>query len=208
MKREFLEELLKAIEDDTSRKDMIDKIMNENGKSINTSKTKIDELTGQLGLITKERDEAHNLIADLKKSNAGNEELQGKVSNYEAEIAKLKEENEQLRIDDAIKVELLGAKAISDDIEYLMFQIKKNDAKLSLTEDGKIKGLNIEEIKTAYPRNFEVESKKTVEVNNLPKIEDNENTVTKEQFDKMGYSSRVKLKEENPEMYNTLAKKN
>ena len=34
MKREFLEELLKSIEDETSRKDMIDKIMDENGKSI------------------------------------------------------------------------------------------------------------------------------------------------------------------------------
>ena len=50
MKREFLEELLKSIEDENSRKDMIDKIMDENGKTINTSKTKIDELTEQLGL--------------------------------------------------------------------------------------------------------------------------------------------------------------
>jgi cell shape-determining protein MreC len=89
MKREFLEELLKSIEDETSRKDMIDKIMDENGKAINTSKSKIDELKEQLGLKTKESDEANKLIAELKKSNQGNEELQKSISTYEAENAKL-----------------------------------------------------------------------------------------------------------------------
>lgn len=207
MKREFLEELLKSIEDETSRKDMIDKIMDENGKTINSSKSKIDELTEQLGLKTKESDEANKLIAELKKSNQGNEELQKSISTYEAENAKLKAENEQLKLDNAIKVELLSAKAKGDDLDYLMFKIKQNNEKLSLTENGELKGFNVEEIKTAYPSNFEVETKKVVDVNNLPKIETGENTVSKEQFEKMGYSSRVKLREENPEMYNTLTKK-
>lgn len=207
MKREFLEELLKSIEDETSRKDMIDKIMDENGKAINTSKSKIDELTEQLGLKTKESDEANKLIAELKKSNQGNEELQKSISTHEARIAELEAENNQLKLDGAIKVELLNAKAKGDDLDYLMFKIKQNNAKLSLTENGELKGFDVEEIKTAYPSNFEVGTKKVVDVNNLPKIDTGENTVTKEQFDKMGYSSRVKLKEENPEMYNTLAKK-
>ena len=135
MKREFLEELLKSIEDETSRKDMIDKIMDENGKSINTSKSKIDELTEQLGLKTKESDEANKLIEDLKKSSQGNEELQGKISTYEAQLNELKAENEQLKLDNAIKVELLSAKAKGDDLDYLMFKIKQNNDKLSLTEN-------------------------------------------------------------------------
>ena len=206
MNRSFLEELLKVIEDETSRKSMIDKIMDENGKSINSSKSKIDELTEQLGIKTKESDEANKLIAELKKSNQGNEELQGKIGTYETQLAQLQAENEQLKLDNAIKVELLGAKAKSDDLDYLMFKIKQTNDKLSLTEKGELKGFNVEEVKTAYPSNFEVESKKKVDVNNLPKIEDNNNTVTKEQFDKMGYSSKVKLKQENPEMYNTLVK--
>lgn len=207
MKREFLEELLKSIEDETSRKDMIDKIMNENGKAINTSKTKIDELTEQLGLKTKESEEANKLIAELKKSNQGNEELQKSISTYEAENAKLKAENEQLKLDNAIKVELLGAKAKGDDLDYLMFKIKQNNDKLSLTENGELKGFDVEEIKTAYPSNFEVETKKVVDVNNLPKIETSDNTITKEQFDKMGYKERTKLFNDNPEVYNELTKK-
>lgn len=207
MKREFLEELLKSIEDETSRKDMIDKIMDENGKSINTNKSKIDDLTSQLGLANKEKDEANKLIEELKKSNQGNEELQGKIGTYENELKALREENEQLKLDNAIKVELLSAKAKGDDLDYLMFKIKQNNDKLSLNENGELKGFNVEEIKTTYPSNFEVETKKVVEVNNLPKIEDGETTITKEEFAKMGYASKVKLKAENPEMYNTLVKK-
>lgn len=207
MKREFLEELLKSIEDETSRKDMIDKIMDENGKTINTSKSKIDELTEQLGLKTKESEEANKLIAELKKSNQGNEELQKSISTYEAENAKLKAENEQLKLDNAIKVELLNAKAKGDDLDYLMFKIKQNNEKLSLTENGELKGFDVEEIKTAYPSNFEVETKKVVDVNNLPKIETGENTITKEQFEKMGYKERTKLFNDNPEVYNELKNK-
>ena len=66
-----------------------------------------------------------------------------------------------------------------------MFKIKQNNEKLSLTENGELKGFDVEEIKTTYPSNFEVESKKVVDVNNLPKIDTSDNTITKEQFDKM-----------------------
>ena len=207
MKREFLEELLKSIEDETSRKDMIDKIMDENGKTINANKSKIDELTEQLGLKTKESEEANKLIAELKKSNQGNEELQKCISTHEARIAELEAENNQLKLDNAIKVELLNAKAKGDDLDYLMFKIKQNNDKLSLAENGELKGFDVEEIKTAYPSNFEVESKKVVDVNNLPKIETGDNTITKEQFEKMGYKERTKLYNDNPEVYNELKNK-
>lgn len=210
MNRDFLKQVFSKLEnvDEAVMKEIIDAIMNENGKGINESKSKIDDLTNQLGLVTKERDEVTTLIDDLKKSNQGNEELQNKIGTYENQLNELKAENEQLKLDNAIKVELLSAKAKGDDLDYLMFKIKQNNDKLSLTDDGKLKGFDVEEIKTAYPSNFEVETKKVVDVNNLPKIENNDVGVTKEQFDKMGYSQRVKLREENPEMYNTLAKKN
>lgn len=209
MNRDFLKQVFSKLEnvDEATMKEIIDAIMDENGKGINESKTKIDDLTNQLGLANKEKDEANKLIEEFKKSSQGNEELQGKIGTYENELKALKEENEQLKLDNAIKVELLGAKAKGDDLDYLMFKIKQNNDKLSLTENGELKGFDVEAIKTTYPGNFEVETKKVVDVNNLPKIEDSDNAITKEQFDKMGYSSKVKLKAENPEMYNTLAKK-
>ena len=209
MNRDFLKEVFSKLEnvDEATMKEIIDAIMNENGKGINESKSKIDELTQQLGLKTKESEEANKLIEELKKSNQGNEDLQKSISTYETENAKLKAENEQLKLDNAIKVELLNAKAKGDDLDYLMFKIKQNNDKLSLSENGELKGLDVAEIKTAYPSNFEVETKKVVDVNNLPKIETGENTITKEQFEKMGYKERTKLFNDNPEVYNELKNK-
>ena len=206
MNRDFLKQVFSKLEnvDEATMKEIMDAIMDENGKGINESKSKIDDLTSQLGLATKEKDEANKLIAELKKSNQGNEELQGKIGTYETQLNELKAENEQLKLDNAIKVELLSAKAKGDDLDYLMFKIKQNNEKLSLSENGELKGFDVEEIKTAYPSNFEVETKKVVDVNNLPKIDGNENTITKEQFEKMGYQEKNKLFNEKPEVYNEL----
>lgn len=206
MNRDFLKQVFSKLEnvDEATMKEIMDAIMDENGKGINESKSKIEDLTSQLGLATKEKDEANKLIAELKKSNQGNEELQGKIGTYETQLNELKAENEQLKLDNAIKVELLSAKAKGDDLDYLMFKIKQNNDKLSLTENGELKGFDVEEIKTAYPSNFEVETKKVVDVNNLPKIDNGDNTITKEQFEKMGYKERTKLFNENPDVYNEL----
>ena len=209
MNRDFLKQVFSKLEnvDEATMKEIMDAIMDENGKGINESKSKIDDLTNQLGLATKEKDEANKLIEELKKSNQGNEELQGKISTYEQEKLELKAEIEQLKLDKAIERELLSAKAKGDDLDYLMFKIKQNNEKLSLTENGELKGFDVEEIKTAYPSNFEVETKKVVDVNNLPKIDSNDNTITKEQFEKMGYKERNKLFNENPDVYNELKQK-
>ena len=209
MNRDFLKQVFQKLEnvDEAVMKEIIDAIMDENGKGINESKSKIDDLTNQLGLATKEKDEANKLIDDLKKSNQGNEELQNKIGTYETQLNELKAENEQLKLDNAIKVELLSAKAKGDDLDYLMFKIKQNNDKLSLTENGELKGFDVEEIKTTYPSNFEVETKKVVDVNNLPKIENSDNTITKEQFEKMGYKEKNKLYNENPDVYNELKNK-
>lgn len=209
MNRDFLKQVFSKLEnvDEAVMKEIIDAIMDENGKGINESKSKIDELTSQLGLATKEKDEANKLIADLKKSSQGNEELQGKIGTYENQLNELRAENEALKLDNAIKVALLSAKAKGDDLDYLMFKIKQTNDKLSLTENGELKGFDVEEIKTAYPSNFEVETKKVVDVNNLPKIDNGDNTITKEQFEKMGYQEKNKLFNENPDVYNELKNK-
>ena len=209
MNRDFLKQVFSKLEnvDEAAMKEIIDAIMDENGKGINESKSKIDDLTSQLGLATKEKDEANKLIAELKKSNQGNEELLQKISTYEEELKQEREKNAQLELDRAIERELLSAKAVGDDLKYLMFQIKEKYKDLSLTENGELKGFDVEEIKTAYPKNFEVETKKVVDVNNLPKIENGDNTITKEQFEKMGYKERTKLFNENPDVYKELNNK-
>lgn len=168
--------------------------------------TRYSKLKGDFEAKTKEYDESQNLIAELKKASKGNEEMQTKFTEYESKVAELQAENEQLKIENALKVELLGAKAKASDLDYLMFKYKQENNEITLDDNGKIKGFDIEKIKTAYPSNFEVESKKEVDVNNLPNINDKPSTITKEDFNKMGYQEKNKLYMEDKELYTELSK--
>ena len=81
--------------------------------------------------------EAQNLIAELKKSTKGQEDLQGKITAYEGQVQQLQAELEQTKLESAIKVELLSSKAL--DVDYLTFKLKEK-GELALDENGKIKG--------------------------------------------------------------------
>lgn len=168
--------------------------------------TRYSKLKGDFEAKTKEYDESQNLINELKKASKGNEEMQTKFTEYESKVAELQAENEQLKIENALKVELLGAKAKASDLDYLMFKYKQENNEITLDDNGKIKGFDIEKIKTAYPSNFEVESKKEVDVNNLPNINDKPSTITKDDFNKMGYQERNKLYLEDKDLYTELSK--
>lgn len=201
-----LQELLKKYLEDDKITELLEEM--KTNKIFTASEENLDtrysKLKGDFDAKDGELVKANELIAELKKSSKGNEDLQAKITNYDTEIAQLKAENEQLKIDNAIKVELLGGQAKASDLDYLMFKIKQEYKDLKLDEDGKIKGFEVSDIKTAYPGNFEVESKKEVDVNNLPSIDGEETTITKEQFDKMGYMEKNKLYQEDPETYKAL----
>ena len=170
------------------------------------SKAKHDALQALLDGKTTELDTANGLIAELKKGTKGNEELQGKVTAYETQVSQLQEQLKQTQLESEIKVALLGAKAT--DIDYLTYKLKANGAKLELGEDGHIKGIDdmITGLKTQFPNQFEKAGNPKVEPNPLPKPDDKLDGLTKEEFNKMGYNSRVKLKAEQPELYERMIK--
>lgn len=156
--------------------------------------------------VSKQLGEANTLIEELKKSNKGNEGLQQKITEYEGQVATLQAELEQTKLDAAIKVELLSSKAL--DVDYLTFKLKEK-GELALDENGKIKGWDdkIAALKTQFPTQFESSTQKRYEEYKLPG--DNggsEQPITKEEFNKMGYASRVELKRNNPEQYSQLMK--
>ena len=93
--------------------------------------------------VIKERDEGKALIAELQKSNKGNETLQQKVADYEAKMAQIQAELEQTKLDAAIKVELLSSKAL--DVDYLTFKLKEK-GELALDENGKIDAKKLDPI--------------------------------------------------------------
>lgn len=132
LKREFLEGL--GLE-----KEVIDKIMTENGNDINKSKADYDEVKTQLDTANKTIKERDKQIEGLKKVDA--EALQ-------AEITKLQEENKEatkkyqsdlkdIKLTNAIKLAIAG-KVHDEDMAASLF----DKSKLVLTDEGKVAGLD------------------------------------------------------------------
>lgn len=157
--------------------------------------------------LTKQHGESTSLIEQMKKDNAGNEVLQGKITEYESKITALTAELQQAKVDAALKVALLEAKVV--DVDYLTFKIKEK-GEVKLDEQGKIKGIDetIASLKTQFPNQFSSESKRKIDEHKLPEGDpDNKHGVTKEQFDKMGYQERLQFYNENPDAYKELTDK-
>lgn len=151
--------------------------------------------------------EANKLIEELKKSGAGNEELQGKVTVYEQQIAQLQAQLKETQLDSEANIALLAAGVKPDDVDYVMFKLKAK-GELELGEDGHIKGMDdkIAALKTQLPAQFENSNVKKFEERKLPESDNGEKAITKEEFNKMGYNSRVEFKRNNPEQYSNMMK--
>lgn len=168
--------------------------------------SEIERLTGLLNGKTTELDTANGLIAELKKGTKGNEELQGKIAGYESQVAELQKQLQEAKIKAALKVALLSEKAV--DVDYLTFKVnekfKEQGKTLELDENDNIKGWDdvISGLKTQFPTQFEtIDGGIKVQANPLPSRTEPGAGITKEQFDKMGYQNRLKLKQEQPEVY-------
>lgn len=192
------DDIIKEVQDDMKANKIF--TASEENLDIRYGKLKADH-DGKLAELS----EANNLIAELKKSNKGNEDLQQKISDYEGQMAQLQAELEQTKLDAAIKVELLSSKAL--DVDYLTFKLKEK-GELSLDENGKIKGWDdkLAGLKTQFPTQFENTGNKNIIENKLPNTNEGDKAVTKEEFNKMGYASRVEFKMNNPEAYSQLTK--
>ena len=171
------------------------------------SKDKYTNLETDLSCKTTELTKANNLIEELKESAGKDEETQQKITAYETEIADLKKENAELKTENALKFALVAAGAV--DVDYLVFKAKEK-GEIKLGDDGKIKGEDdlITGLKTQHPAMFQVsngnqQNNRKILENNLPNG-DNDKTDTKEQFLKMGFNERMKLKEENPDLFKQL----
>ena len=204
-----LAELLKSkgIEDETI-KGILEEM--KTNKIFTASEENLDVRYGKLktdhDAVVKERDEGKTLIAELQKSNKGNEALQKQVADYEVKMTQIQAELEQTKLESAIKVELLSSKAL--DVDYLTFKLKEK-GELKLDENGKIQGWDdkLAGLKTQFPTQFEGNGQKNIIENRLPDNNNSGNTVTKEDFAKMGYQDRLKLFNESPETYAEFTKK-
>ena len=148
------------------------------------------------------------LITELQKGNKGNEELQAKVKGYEAEIANLKKANEKQRVESALDRVLIEAQV--QDVDYVKFKIKEKGTELKLDENGNLTGVKdmLDALKVQLPNQFSNSTQQVKEFK-LPQPDNpNDKGITKEELLKKPYLERVKLMNENPEVYNEAMKNN
>lgn len=192
MKRKFLEDLgLEA--------DAVEKIMIEAGKDTTALKAKVDDLTEQLNVKDTTISEKNNKIAELEKVDV--EAI--KTAEYERGKTEGSKEIEVFKKQNALDKALSKYKAKDTGILSKMLDMEKvkyND-KFEIVE-----GLEdqINSIKESHDYLFATDKP-------LPafsgEIKQPGNTqITKEIFNKMGYQDRLKLYNENKELYDQLKK--
>ena len=153
--------------------------------------------------------EAQTLIETLKKSTKGNEELQGKITQYESQVAALQAELAKTQVEAAIKVGLLEGEALdADAVDYLAYQLTKGGEELSVGEDGRIKGWDdkLAGLKTRYPGQFKATASKKYEEHKLPDKQEGGDALTREKLLKMPYAERNRIFNEDPEAFRAAMK--
>ena len=169
---------LNAYNGDEANKDKQVKLANLSAGEY-VSKGKYDSLSTQLSGKLTELQTANDLIAELKKGTKGDEGLQNKIKDYDAQVVALQQQLADTKLKAAIKVALLSEKAV--DIDYLTYKLenklKEDNKSLELDENDNIKDWKdvIEGLKTQFPNQFESAAAKTkVQPNVLPKSDDTE----------------------------------
>jgi hypothetical protein len=163
-------DLLKTILGDELFNQVTEKINAHNGDEANkdnqlklanlargeyVGKGKHDALQAMLDSKTGELDTANQLIADLKKGNKDNEDLQGKISTYETQVADLQKQLLETKIDYAAQLAIRDAGG--DEVEFLVWKLKAlAEGKLELDDNDKIKGIDdlMTTLKTQSPAHF------------------------------------------------------
>lgn len=198
MKREFLKEL--GLTDE-----QIDKIMAENGKDIEKYKALAETKEAELKQVKQQLEEANAQIEKFKDMDI--ESIKAAAEDYKQKYEKAKEEAqkeiEQIKFNYAIEKALTEAKARNVKAVKALLDLDN----LKLTDD-KILGLDeqLEKIKEENDFLFEVEKKEKVPTIVRPGGSNELEGITKEQFNKMGYLERVKLKQKNKSLYEKLSK--
>lgn len=169
------------------------------------SKDKYASLETENNSKISELAKANSLIAELKKSTKSDESMQNKISKYETQVANLNDELAKTKLESAIKVALLEAKA--NDIDYLTFKLKEKGDALKLDENGRIKGWDdkISALKTKFPNQFEGAGTKNINEHRLENGDD-DHKMTKLELMKKSYNERAEFFKENPEEFKEIMK--
>lgn len=195
MKREFLKGL--GLEDET-----INKIMAEHGKDIESYKTRLadteQKLTGSQGQIA----QYETKIAELEKLTAGNAELKRQLDTLNAQIAADREAAQKAQADKELTDKVIAA---FGDRKFVNAYTRDAMVAEVKAEMGKAEntGKGIREIFEGLTKD-----KDGIFANpnpaDMPGMKDVNLALKREDFEKMGYSARLALMKEQPEVYKKM----
>lgn len=195
MKREFLKEL--GLEDET-----INKIMAEHGKDIESYKTRLvdteQKLTGSQGQIA----QYETKIAELEKLTAGNAELKRQLDTLNAQIAADREAAQKAQADKELTDKVIAA---FGDRKFVNAYTRDAMVAEVKAEMGKAEntGKGIREIFEGLTKD-----KDGIFANpnpaDMPGMKDVNLALKREDFERMGYSARLALMKEQPEVYKKM----
>lgn len=148
-------EKINAHNGNEANKDKQIKVANLGGGDY-VSKAKHDALQALLDGKEQELTAANGLIDGFKKSQKGNEELQGQITTYQDQVKQLQTQLAETQIDSDLRIGFVEAGGT--DIDYLIWKVKHDNGgkPLELGEDGKVKGRDdlISGLKTSSPNHF------------------------------------------------------
>lgn len=199
MERKFLEDLGLA-------KEVIDKVLDANSADIGKHKSVAEAAQTKLADLTAQLSQRDTDIAELKKADAAGlqsklNEMQGK---YEAESKEWAEKEKQRAHKDRRDTFFAGTQFADDYAKRgIMAEFDERGFQYSETDKSFVgAGEWLERLKAAAPTSFKSDVKPPIVVR--PTDAKAPAEVTKETFAKMGYLERIALKQNNPELYQTL----
>lgn len=207
--KNLLEEVKKGTK---TNEDATKEIMTDYGKAVNDEKSKINQVQIDLDNANAKIKTYETEIANLKESSKDNDDWKSKFEKLDAEVkkneadAKAKAEEEMLTNN---IISVFGDKKFTSDYvkNGLIADIKTEYAK----SENKGKGIKdiFEELtkdKTGIFVEKETPKMKGAVPGEAGDRNDN-NEISKEDFQKMGYLKRVELKQKQPELYQSLIEK-
>lgn len=185
-----MREFLKGLDLD---KETIDTIMAEYGKNLQGLKEQVDEYKGKVA-------DYEAKIGELSSKAEDSSKVQEELDRIKNEIAEKEAKEKAKKDDEALTnniLQVFGDKKFSSD--YAKNGLL-NDIKAELGKEEN-KGKGIKDIFEGLIKDRTDIFVNPNQVLDMPGMEDMDNSISKEDFDKMNYKQRVEFKESNPELF-------
>lgn len=189
-----------------TEEDVTKEIMSDYGKSITNEQHKISKIQTDLNNANSKIQTYESEIKTLKESTKDNDDWKSKFEKLDAKIKQDEADAKAKAEDDSLTQTIVNA---FGDKKFTSDYVKNGlitDIKAELLKNEN-KGKGVKEIFESLTKDKEGIFENPNKPADMPPVGNvKTEEITKEAFQKMGYLQRVNLKQENPELYQSLVK--